>query len=192
MHFSYPYLFVGTSKGDLIVFRIYKNNTSSTRNSTNTAHLAVRAQFTWEYKVLTAEHCGPVPILDIFATPLRTQDEECRSLFQSTMATPTSLQVLVVCGQRDTNSSGIATSRVLCYELVASPAPSPLTSPMQIPPRQLSGLDQRCSSVASNSSASSSSTTRRRSSGNFNGVLPKLSFYSATPGALSLLPLRTS
>ena len=183
LHFSYPYLFVGTSKGDLIVFRIQKNNFTS--GAVGVDH----GQRSWEYKVLTAEHCGPIPVLDIFATPLRTEDEECRSLFHSSVATPTSLQVLVVCGQSPTDFSSVSSSKVFFYEVITSPAPSPLTSPMQLPSRPMSGFDRRCSSVASNSSTTS---LRRRSIGSFDGGLPKLSLYSASPSALSLLPLRSS
>ena len=187
LHFSSPFLLVGTSKGDLIVFRVQRKGRSSTSHGRPGI----------EYKVLTAEHCSPSPIRDIFATTLRTEDEECRSLSRSSLATPTSLQVLVVCGQRSSESSSdVQSSLILFYELLSSPSPSPLTSPLQLPSltptRPLSAT--RCSSIASNTSTrSAGSTIRRRNMGTCAaGSLPKLSFYSASPMAHSLLPLRSS
>ena len=185
--FTYPHLFVGTDQGDLIAFRIYKRTNVKKIKASN------GGENSWDYKVLTAEHCSMSAVLDVFATPLRTEDDGCQSLFRSMMATPTSMQVLVVCGQRHSQSSEVVTSsNVFCYELVTSPSPSPLTSPMQLSQRSPSGNDCRCSSVASNSSTSSVSTFQRRRTGTFDGSLPKLSFYSASPSAYSLLPLRSS
>ena len=166
MTFTYPHLFVGTDRGDLIAFRIYK------RTNVKKIKAGDGGRNSWDYKVLTAEHCSSSAVLDIFATPLRTEDDGCQSLFRSMAATPTSMQVLVVC--------------------VTTPTPSPLTSPMQLSSRAPSGGDHRCSSVASNGSASSASTFQRRRIGTFDGSLPKLSFYSASPSAHTLLPLRSS
>ena len=185
--FTYPHLFVGTDQGDLIAFRIYK------RTNVKKIKAGDGGQNSWDYKVLTAEHCNSSSVLDIFATPLRTEDDGCQSLFRSMVATPTSMQVLVVCGQRRSQSSEVVTSsNVFCYELVTTPTPSPLTSPMQLSSRPPSGGDCRSSSVASNGSASSLSTFQRRRIGTFDGSLPKLSFYSASPSAHTLLPLRSS
>ena len=192
--------------GDLVVFRIFRKNS-----------VGHRKQPSLEYKVLTAEHCGPIPILDIFASQLRTSENsmECQSPSRS-IATPTSLQVLVVCGPKLTttppvgSSSDISSSKILFYDLLTSPSPSPLaSSPLHIITprpssstydrrcsRPSSSYDRRCSSVVSNSSITSSSlssTQRRRSMLSlYDGTLPKLSFYSASPSAHSLLPLRTS
>ncbi|CAI8057272.1 hypothetical protein GBAR_LOCUS31217, partial [Geodia barretti] len=143
------------------------------------------------YRLVTAEHCSQGPVLDLFTCPLRTPDDECRSPFHSMVTTPTSLQVLVVCGPK-TTSSDVSSSTIIFFELILSPSPSPLTSPLQLPTptRPLSGYDRRCSSVVSNSSTASSTTLRRRS--HFDGSLPKLSLYSVSPSAHSLLPLRSS
>jgi hypothetical protein len=185
LNFTYPHLFVGTDQGDLIAFRIYKRSSTKRVEGSNRQH-------SWEYKVMTAEHCSSSAVLDIFATPLRTEEDGCRSLFRSMVTTPTSLQVLVVCGQRQSQLSEVVTSNVFCYELVTSPTPSPLTSPMQLSLRPPSGCDYRCSSAASCGSTSSVSTSHRRRVGTFDGSLPRLSFYSASPNAHSLLPLRSS
>lgn len=184
LHFTYPYLFVGTSKGDLMVFHIKK------RTSRSGTSQAMNSGF--DYRLLAAEHCAPIPILDIFATPLRTEDEECQSLYRSSTATPTSLQVLVVCGQKCKNSE-LLPSKVFFYELITSIS-SPFTSPLQLPSTSPFGLDRRCVSVASTSSTTSASSLQRcrRSISHFDGNLPKLSLYSASPNALSLLPLRSS
>ena len=194
LHFSCPNLLVGTSQGDLLVFHI--QNKQTTRLSR--AGPVTGGGDDLEYKVLTAEHCGPIPILDIFATPLRTEHKECRSPSRSTTATPTSLQLLVVCGQNSSSSlSDVSSSSALFYELLTSPSPSPLASPLRLPSltpsRPPSTSHRHCSSVASAvSSTSSVSTFRRPSLGRCAGSLPKLSLHSVSPTAPSLLPLRSS
>ena len=109
LHFSHPYLLVGTSESDLLVFRLQKRNTSSltttlTRTGSDLAcpvpvDRGLNVQ-SLGYRLVTAEHCDRGPILDLFTCPLRTPDEDFRSPFRSTTATPTSLQVLVVCGPK--------------------------------------------------------------------------------------------
>ena len=205
LHVSYPHLFVGTNKGDVIVFRTQDMTSMQSQNhhslasppqSPNPAPSTPPTPLSLGlgYKVVAAEHCGMYPVRNIFTTPLR-MDDDCRSPFHS-VTTPTFVQVVVACGSSEGAARNVHAqqSQIFLYELVTL-LPSPLATPMHLLSSVLSPgpQQQRSASVSSYQSVSSSSSSsllslRRRS--NDGRDLPKLTFHSVSPSSRTLLALR--
>ena len=180
LSFAYPQLFVGTNGGHLLVFKVLDNlPVLRRRDSINTAGATTsyRTKSSTDYKLLTATHCGPLPITGIQPIPVR-RDSPSRSPLESSSGTPNfSVQVLLICSSVN-NQEVVSSSQVQLYELFSSPRVSPVMSPLSCRSETLS-ICSSCSSLSNHRGSVSRS-------------LPKLTLHSASEKTLTCLPLKDS
>lgn len=178
LSFTYPQLFVGTNGGHLLVFKVLDNLPIIRRHDSITkagAMTSNRTKSAIDYKLLTAIHCGPLPITGIQPIPVR-REFPSRSPLESSNGTPNfSVQVLLICGG---DQGVVSSSQVQLYELFSSPRVSPVMSPLS------------CRSETLSICSSCSSLSNRRDS--VSRSLPKLTLHSASGKTLTCLPLKDS
>lgn len=178
LSFTYPQLFVGTNGGHLLVFKVLDNLPIIRRRDSIIkagAMTSNRTKSAIDYKLLTAIHCGPLPITGIQPIPVR-REFPSRSPLESSNGTPNfSVQVLLICGG---DQGVVSSSQVQLYELFSSPRVSPVMSPLS------------CRSETLSICSSCSSLSNRRDS--VSRSLPKLTLHSASGKTLTCLPLKDS
>ena len=137
LHFSNDLLFVGTIRGDLIVFKIKEaTNVSSAsppppsqdrppvaapdhRRATPVAY-----QKSYKYSFAANAYCGPHPIVALHtSSPKRGQ---CY-MSDSPLLSPTTMNILVICGE---SYEGAKSSQLCLFELMLSPPTSVCSTPL--------------------------------------------------------------